>query len=93
MQSQTSETSNSEIQLHIDYLKGELRKMQSLAALGELTGTATHEFNNVLMTILNYAKLGLRNRDDASRDRALTKILGSVRTGRKNHIDHSRAGA
>jgi signal transduction histidine kinase len=75
MQSQTSENSNSEIQLHIDYLKGELRKMQSRAALGELTGTATHEFNNVLMTILNYAKLGLRNRDDASRDRALTKIL------------------
>ena len=43
--------------------------------LGELTGTATHEFNNVLMTIINYAKLGLRNRDDASRDKALSKIL------------------
>lgn len=49
--------------------------MQSLAALGELTGTATHEFNNMLMTVINYAKLGLRNRDDASRDKALTKIL------------------
>jgi signal transduction histidine kinase len=49
--------------------------MQSLAALGELTGTATHEFNNVLMTIINYAKLGMRNRDDASRDKALGKIL------------------
>ncbi|MCA9258396.1 MAG: HAMP domain-containing histidine kinase, partial [Planctomycetales bacterium] len=35
----------------------------------------THEFNNVLMTILNYAKLGLRNRDDATRDKALDKIL------------------
>ncbi len=49
--------------------------MQSLATLGELTGTATHEFNNLLMTIMNYAKLGLRNRDDASRDKALTRIL------------------
>jgi len=49
--------------------------MQSMAALGELTSTATHEFNNVLMTVINYAKLGIRNRDDASRDKALTKIL------------------
>lgn len=49
--------------------------MQALAALGELTSTATHEFNNILMTILNYARLGLRNRDDASRDKALGKIL------------------
>jgi signal transduction histidine kinase len=61
--------------MHIQYLKNELRKMQSLAALGELTGTATHEFNNVLMTIINYAKLGIRNRDEASRDKALSKIL------------------
>lgn len=74
MQSQpaTTETSPDE---QIQYLKSELRKMQSLAALGELTGTATHEFNNILMTIINYAKLGIRNRDDASRDKALTKIL------------------
>ena len=60
--------------MHIQYLKNELRKMQSLAALGELTGTATHEFNNVLMTIINYAKLGIRNRDDASRDKALRRF-------------------
>tara|TARA_R110002049_G_scaffold4601_5_gene32577 strand:- start:799238 stop:800020 length:783 start_codon:yes stop_codon:yes gene_type:complete len=75
MQTPSSELSDRETQQYIDHLKGELRKMQSLAALGELTGTATHEFNNVLMTILNYAKLGLRNRDDESRERALTKIL------------------
>jgi signal transduction histidine kinase len=61
--------------MQIQYLKNELRNMQALAALGELTGTATHEFNNVLMTIINYAKLGIRNRDDASRDKALAKIL------------------
>jgi len=62
-------------QRQIQYLKSELRKTQALAALGELTSTATHEFNNVLMTIINYAKLGIRNRDDASRDKALGKIL------------------
>ncbi len=53
----------------------EIRRLQSLATIGELAGTATHEFNNVLMTIMNYAKLGLRNRDEASRDKALTRIL------------------
>lgn len=56
-------------------LKAQVRHMQSLASLGELTGTATHEFNNILMTVINYAKLGLRNQDTASRDKALTKIL------------------
>ncbi len=76
MQSHQDAQSNlSEQQMYIQHLKGELRKMQSLAALGELTSTATHEFNNVLMTVINYAKLGIRNRDDASRDKALNKIL------------------
>ena len=55
----------------------------ALAALGELTGTATHEFNNVLMTILNYAKIGIRNKDDASRDRALNKILEATNRATK----------
>ena len=62
-------------QVLIEQLKAQLRQAQSMAALGELTSTATHEFNNVLMTIINYARLGLRNQDNASRDKALTKIL------------------
>ncbi len=64
-------------------LTQELRRLQSLATLGELTGTATHEFNNLLMTIMNYAKLGLRNRDDASRDKALTRILDASQRAAK----------
>ncbi|MEO1618336.1 MAG: ATP-binding protein [Planctomycetota bacterium] len=56
-------------------LKAQLKQSQAMAALGELTSTATHEFNNVLMTVINYARLGIRNRDDASRDKALSKIL------------------
>ena len=35
-----------------------------MAALGELVSTTTHEFNNVLMTIINYAKIGMRNKDE-----------------------------
>jgi signal transduction histidine kinase len=60
---------------HIALLKAQLEQTQRLAAIGELTSTATHEFNNLLMSILNYAKLGLRHRDDTSRDRAFEKIL------------------
>lgn len=59
----------------IEILRRQLRQSQALATLGELTGTATHEFNNILMTVLNYAKMGLRHRDDATREKALTKIL------------------
>jgi signal transduction histidine kinase len=49
-----------------------------MAALGELASTTTHEFNNILTTIINYAKLGLRHKDEASRDKALTKILAAA---------------
>ena len=59
----------------IALLKQQLAQAQKLTALGELVGTTTHEFNNVLMTILNYAKLGLRHKDTATRDKALDKIL------------------
>lgn len=61
-------------------MQHQMERMQAMATLGELTGTATHEFNNVLMTIMNYAKLGLRNADLESREKALQKILdASVR--------------
>ncbi|MEM9827442.1 MAG: ATP-binding protein [Planctomycetota bacterium] len=57
-----------------DAMHEELRRLRTMATLGELTSTATHEFNNVLMTIINYAQLGMRNQDDAARDRAFAKI-------------------
>ena len=60
---------------------GELRRQvleaRKLAGLGELLGTTTHEFNNALTTILNYAKLGLRHRDQPTRDKALERILSA----------------
>ena len=59
----------------IAQLKQQLMHAQRLAALGELVGTTTHEFNNVLTTIVNYAKLGLRHKDEPTRDKALDKIL------------------
>jgi signal transduction histidine kinase len=64
-------------------LKQELVRTQRMAALGELTGTTTHEFNNVLMTIINYAKLGLRHKDDATRDKAFERILAAAQRAEK----------
>lgn len=61
----------------IQLLREQLAQTQKLAALGELVGTTTHEFNNVLMTVINYARMGLRHKDDETREKALQKILAA----------------
>ena len=59
----------------ITRLQEQLMQTQKLTAIGELAGTITHEFNNILMTIINYAKLGLRHADDETRTKSFDKIL------------------
>jgi signal transduction histidine kinase len=66
------------LQQQVEFLKQQLAQAQRLTALGELVGTTTHEFNNVLMTILNYAKMGVRHKDAATRDKCFDKILASA---------------
>lgn len=58
-------------------LRGQLLEARKAATLGELLGTTTHEFNNALTTILNYARLGLRHGDQPTRDKALERILSA----------------
>ena len=84
--------SNGELPLQrkLELLEDELRQVRRMAALGDLVSTTTHEFNNILTTIINYAKLGLRHKDDASRDKALTKILAAA--GRAEKITNSVLG-
>ena len=65
------------LEQQVALLKEQLAQAQKLTALGELVSTTTHEFNNVLMTIINYAKMGLRHKDAATRDKSFDKILSA----------------
>jgi signal transduction histidine kinase len=80
----------SSLERQLEILGAELRQARRMAALGELVSTTTHEFNNILMTIINYAKLGLRHKDEATRDKALTKILEA--SGRAEKITNGVLG-
>ncbi len=68
---------NPSLQQQVEILKQQLAQAQKLTALGELVGTITHEFNNVLMTIINYAKMGMRHKDVANRDKCFDKIYAA----------------
>jgi signal transduction histidine kinase len=67
----------------IEELQNRLMHLERLASVGELTSTTTHEFNNLLMTVLNYARMGLQNKDEATREKAFTRILDAANRGAK----------
>src|SRR2546421_10118207 len=64
-----------------DHLREQLLRAQRLSSVGTLASSVAHEFNNILTTIMNYAKLGLRQEcAEATRQQAFEKILkGSQR--------------
>jgi len=80
-----SETTPEEIDLQarIDDLERQLLQAQKLGSVGELASSITHEFNNILTTVINYAKLGLRHKDPATRDKAFDKILSASQRAAK----------
>ncbi len=63
------------LRAEIESLRQQLVITQRLSALGELTSTTAHEFNNILMTVMNYARMGLRQKDPAARERAFQRII------------------
>ena len=59
-----------------DQLRQQLLQAQKLSSVGALASSVAHEFNNILTTIINYAKLGLKaTADEQSRTQALERIL------------------
>src|SRR3974377_1706803 len=59
-----------------ELLRQQLLQAQRLSSVGALAASVAHEFNNILTTIINYAKMGLRSEgDDAARGQAFEKIL------------------
>jgi signal transduction histidine kinase len=64
-----------------DQLRQQLLQAQRLSSVGALASSVAHEFNNILTTIINYARQSLRTpNDEAARTQALEKILkGSQR--------------
>jgi signal transduction histidine kinase len=62
----------------VDQLRQQLLQAQRLSSVGALASSVAHEFNNILTTVINYAKLALRPQaQDADRVHALEKILKS----------------
>jgi two-component system, NtrC family, sensor kinase len=87
-----------EMQQQVHALQTQLEQAQRMATIGELASTTTHEFNNLLTTIINYAKLGMRHKDEATRDKALQKINDAAARAAKVassvlSMARSRAGA
>jgi signal transduction histidine kinase len=59
-----------------EQLRQQLLQAQRLSSVGAIASSVAHEFNNILTTIINYAKIALRTKDDeAARTQALEKIL------------------
>ncbi|MEW4487945.1 HAMP domain-containing sensor histidine kinase [Thalassoglobus sp. JC818] len=67
----------------IEGLRQQLLQSQKMGSIGELASSMTHEFNNILTTIINYSKLGLRQKDDQAREKAFDRILNASQRAAK----------
>jgi signal transduction histidine kinase len=61
----------------VEALRRKLLQSQRLTSLGALASSVSHEFNNILTMIINYARMGLNNKDEATRTKSLEKILAA----------------
>ena len=56
-------------------LRQQLLQAQRLSSVGELASSIAHEFNNILTTIINSAKLGMRNSENTEKQQAFERIV------------------
>lgn len=56
-------------------LRQQLLQAQRLSSVGELASSIAHEFNNILTTIINSAKLGMRNPDVGDKQTAFERVI------------------
>ena len=74
-----------------DQLRQQLLQAQRLCSVGALASSVAHEFNNILTTIINYAKLGLRpTADDAGPHPGPREDPQGQPAGRHHHQQHAR---
>ncbi len=74
-----------------EHLRRQLLRAQCLSSVGTLASSVAHEFNNILTTIINYAKLGLKPEGtEGSRLQAFEKILKGSQRGGGHHQQHAR---
>jgi signal transduction histidine kinase len=58
-----------------DSLRQQLLHAHRLSSVGELASSMAHEFNNVIATIINYAKIGMKGQTPVAQAQAFEKIL------------------
>ena len=66
-----------ELEQLVKMLEEQLMQTQRLSSVGALASSITHEFNNILTTVINYAKMGVRHKDAKTRDKAFDRILSA----------------
>ncbi|MEZ6057296.1 MAG: ATP-binding protein [Planctomycetaceae bacterium] len=72
---QTLLSENQQLKREVADLRERLMQAQKLSSIGALASSITHEFNNILTTVINYGKMGMRHKDAATRDKAFDKIV------------------
>ncbi|MEZ6054876.1 MAG: HAMP domain-containing sensor histidine kinase [Planctomycetaceae bacterium] len=72
---ETLRSENADLREKLNSMQAQLMQAQKLGSIGVLASSITHEFNNILMTVINYSKMGLRHRDNDTREKAFNKIL------------------
>ena len=76
-QTQLPEQQIVQLKAEMAELRKQLVQAQKMSSVGALASSITHEFNNILTTTINYAKMGLRHKDAATREKAFNKILNA----------------